>query len=149
MSSTDFANWYVKENKGNEEALTKRQYLDLEAEILEFIQEEIIEKQGIFTFPNKVGSVFVKAYKSNLIGGKVFFRRKKDSPHRVRLKYPSLHNFGFYYKFKWVKSGGNLANKSTYIFKPVAGRFSGNGRYRLTRFLEASNYDLDLQVINK
>ncbi len=143
----DFAHDYRRKKLGS---LTRKQYKELAREMQKHIEEEIVTKQQIFTWPNGLGILFIKTFKSNLFGRRnVKFRMNKETKHRERLKYTNASTFGFFYKHWWTKSRRRMKNKNFYNFIPVAGRCSGRGKYFLTRFLEAHNIDREILLIDK
>lgn len=145
ITELDIAKAYEKVYGGDKDLM-----LDAIDAIGKFVMDEVVERQGVFVFPNGLGRYWIAAKRNNLAADnpKYYFQlndAKKGKKDRKR--YLNLSTFGYYFYPMFKKNSMRLNNESRYGFRATGDTWSRyNGIYKaaksqMTAYIRKHNID--------
>jgi hypothetical protein len=114
----DFYKIYKKYEKDKgiavKDIISEKEYREIMEDFFERIMKKIIYDNFTFMLPYSLGSVLVKAFKTNLNNLQIDWSRSEEVGKMV--KHLNLHTFGYYFGIVWDKSYVRFKNNAYYKF---------------------------------
>ena len=106
------------------------------------VSKKIIYDNFSFMFPYSLGTIVVKAFKTNLKNLQVDWSKSKEVGSIV--KHLNLHTYGYYFGIMWDKSYVRFKNNAYYLFCATSSRSAsklGIGKKGLSDHITALSKD--------
>jgi hypothetical protein len=122
--------------------ITYAKYRDVLEDFFMEISKKMIQENFIFMLPYRLGSIMVRAFKTNLDKAKIDWAKSKEVGKIV--KHLNLHTFGYYFGFVWSKSHVSFKNNPFYSFCATSSKKASNlgiGKKGLSKYIIDSAND--------
>lgn len=106
------------------------------------ISKKIIYENYSFMLPYSLGTLLVKAVRTNIHKAKIDYKKSKE--FRKPIKLINTHTFGYYFMIKWDKSYTGFINNTYYLFSNTSSEKAerqGVGRQGLSDYIKTLSTD--------
>lgn len=153
----DFYKEYKKLQKSKgipvSEIISYSEYRDFFRDVFAMLSRSVIEGRRVLYLPYSLGSIMVKAGKTNLNNPdyhKVDYHQSKKL--KKRIIHVNDHTFGWYYMIKWIITHVRFKNMAYYKFDAPRSKYAtqnGVGKIALGKHLKDISTDPNKQSYHK
>lgn len=136
------SDFYKEYKKESDNPIPYKLYKDIIVDFFVEIMKKIIYENHVFQLPHGLGSILVKARKTNLQNARVDFHLTKKFNKTIR--HLNQNTFGYYFHIWWEKKHKSFNNHQFYQFKPAESKCAtdrGVGKKALSNHIKETAKD--------